>query len=102
MPSPYTTMYLVCRNDSGGIAYVATNTGPQMSDGIYRCQGWEEAGQDAWDYLNYIATLTCNTTGQMIEVDLSAYAGTTLYVGAHDLPTGGGDMTDVCIASGHE
>lgn len=102
VPSPYVTMYLVCRNGNGGVAYVATNTGPMMSDGVYRCQGWEENGQNAWDYLDYVVTLICNTAGQQIEVDLSAYAGSTLYVGAHDLPEGGGHMTDVCIAAGSD
>jgi hypothetical protein len=100
VPSPYVTMRLVCRNDAGGVAYVATNTGPAMEDGIQRCQGWEAIGEDAWDHLDYIATLICNTTGQNIVVDLSDWAGEILYVGAHDLPTGGGHMTDVCIAEG--
>jgi len=96
--SPYLPLYLVCRNDNGGIAYVSSNTGPPMEDGISRCQGWEENGQDAWDHLNYIYQMECTVAGTIMPIDLSAWEGSGLYMGAHDHPNGGGDMTEICVA----
>ena len=32
----------MCIDDRGGKGYISSNTGPAMSDGIRRCQGWEE------------------------------------------------------------
>ena len=100
VPSPYQRMFLGCQSDNGGIGFVSTNTGPPMEDGISRCQGWEENGMDAWDHLAYVAQITCDTTGQWLEVDLSMYEGHGLWFGSHDLPQGGGHMTDVCLAEG--
>ena len=100
VPSPYVRMFLVCHNDNGGVAYLAPNTGLPCDDGVPRCRGWEENGMDAWDYLEYIVQMDCTTTGQFIEVDLSAYEGEGLYIGVHNQPTGGGHMTEVCVAEG--
>ncbi len=55
---------------------------------------------DTWDHLAYVAQLTCDTTGQWLEVDLSMYEGHGMWFGSHDLPQGGGHMTDVCLAEG--
>ena len=98
VPDPYEPRALVCVTGEGGIGYVSSNTGPTMSDGIARCQGWEENGMDAWDHLAYVELVTCQVDGQVLEVDLSRYAGTTMWVGVHDHPQGGGHMTHVCIA----
>lgn len=99
VPAPPVQVYLVCDNDNGGVAYISTNTGPPMiADNVPRCQGWEEQGLDAWDYLDYIVTMDCNTAGQTLLVDLSAYVGQHLHFGSHDQPGGGGHMTMVCIA----
>jgi len=99
VPAPPVQVYLVCDNDNGGVAYISTNTGPPMiADNVPRCQGWEEQGLNAWDYLDYIATLTCNTAGETLLLDLSAYVGQNLHFGSHDLPAGGGHMTMACIA----
>ncbi len=100
VPSPYRRIFLGCQNDNGGVGYVSINTGPAQDDGVTRCQGWEDNGQDAWDHLQYVAQLTCDTEGQWLEVDLSMYEGDTMWFGSHDLPTGGGHMTDVCLAEG--
>lgn len=100
VPSPYKQMYLACRNSNGGIAYIATNTGPpSQPDNHPRCRGWEESGEMPWEpgNLNKIYELKCSTTGDSIPVDLSAYAGSQLYVGVHDDPAGGGHNTGVCI-----
>ena len=40
------------------------------------------------------------TAGGYREVDLSAYEGEGMYIGVHDQPEGGGDMTAVCVAEG--
>jgi len=98
VPDPYEPRALVCVTGEGGVGYVASNTGPTMSDGIARCQGWEENGQDAWDHLQYVEQLTCGYDGQVLEVDLEAWRGQTMWVGVHDHPLGGGHMTHVCIA----
>jgi hypothetical protein len=99
VPSPPTQVLLVCDNDNGGVAYISTNTGPPMiADGVPRCQGWEEQGLNAWDYLDYIATMDCTVAGMTLVVDLSAYVGQHLHFGSHDQPGGGGHMTNVCLA----
>lgn len=90
---------LKCESATGGVAYIATNTGPACSDGVNRCQGWEESGQEAWDHLDYVAQLDCETDGQYLEVDLRRYDGEVLYVGSHTQPDGSGRMTWGCIAS---
>ncbi len=97
---PYIRTFLVCRNDNGGVAYLATNTGLACDDGIHRCRGWEENGMNAWDHLEYLAQMDCTTSGQYLEVDLSAHAGQGMYIGVHDQPAGGGHMTSVCVAEG--
>ena len=103
VPSPYVPMYLVCRTGAGGVAFITSDTGPPcVADNIRRCQCWEDYGQDPVAELpnHYIAHMTCTYDGQHILVDLSAWAGQSLWVGAHDQPDGSGDMTDACIASG--
>ncbi len=99
VPDPYGPMALVCVTGEGGIGYVSTNTGPEMSDGMRRCQGWEENGQDAWDHLDYLYQVRCDHDGQVKEVDLRAWTGRGLYTGVHDHPEGGGHMTHTCIAN---
>lgn len=91
-------LVLVCLTANGGKTYISKNTGPVMFDGVARCQGWEDNGQNAWDYLQYIYTLDCTTAQATLDVDLSSYVGTTVWVGVHDQPTGGGDDTPVCVA----
>jgi len=92
-------MVLVCLGNQGGKLYVANHTGPVMSDGIPRCQGWEENGQNAWDYLNYIDSIVCDGTQEVLEVDLSNWVGEHIYVGVHDYPSvGAGHNTMACIA----
>ena len=41
----------------------------------------------------------CRSAGQLVEVDLRAWSGQTMWVGVHDHPDGGGHMTEVCIAT---
>ena len=53
---------------------------------------------DAWDHLAYVDSVECTADGQVLEVNLSGWAGQTMWVGAHDHPDGGGHMTHVCIA----
>ena len=89
---------LLCAQAGGGISYVSRNTGPTMSDGMERCQGWEENGQNAWDHLDYISKTICENEGDVLEIDLSDYVGGHLWFGSHDLPDGGGDMTNTCLA----
>ncbi len=96
---PYVPHAIYCTTGLGGIGYVSTNTGPTMSDGISRCQGWEENGMDAWDHLHYVAQLVCEHEGQLLEVNLRDWSGQTMWVGVHDHPDGGGHMTEVCIAT---
>jgi hypothetical protein len=91
-------LVLVCLTANGGKTYISKNTGPVMFDGISRCQGWEDNGQNAWDHLQYIYTLDCTTAQATLDVDLSSYVGQTIWVGVHDQPTGGGDNTPVCVA----
>jgi hypothetical protein len=98
VPAPGTPLVLVCLSDNGGTIYVSNNTGPVMSDGIARCQGWETNGQNAWDYLDYIAKMTCDSVQKELDVDLSGYVGQTVWVGTHDDPAGGGHNTPTCLA----
>lgn len=88
---------LVCLEATGGVVYVATNTAIDV-DGAPRCQGWENHGQNPWDHLNYVAQVTCDGAQKTLDVDVSAYAGQTLWFGAHDHPQGGGNGTTACIA----
>ena len=101
VPSPYVPMALVCMSGRGGTIYVSRNTGPPCTDGVTRCQGWEQAGLNAWDYLDYVVQFPCTEDGVTHNIDLSAYAGTGLHVGVHDDPAIGRDtmMTEVCIAT---
>ncbi len=97
--APGTGLVLVCITDAGGTIYVSSNTGPpDPVDGVKRCQGWEKNGQNAWDNLNYLHTLVCTQEQQLIDLDLSAHVGKTLYFGAHNTPTGGGQFTHMCLA----
>jgi hypothetical protein len=98
VPSDGSPTALMCVTDLGGVGYVSTNTGPAMDDGVARCQGWEVSGQSAWDHLDYVAQLVCDTEGLVHEVDLTAWAGQRIWAGVHDLPEGGGHFTEVCIA----
>ncbi len=88
---------LVCLNHAGGTIYVASNTGPKMTDGISRCQGWETNGQNAWDHLQYIQKLVCDSDQKQLAVDLTSYVGQNLWMGAHDAPAGGGHNTQSCL-----
>ena len=92
-----TTYGLECVGANSGIGYVATNTGPEQSDGVTRCQGWEDQGLDAWDYLDYVDSFVCDTPGEVLELDLSPWAGGYLWFGSHDNPSGGGHMTNICL-----
>jgi len=89
---------LKCAGPEGGIAFISSNTGPEMSDGMERCQGWEERGDDAWDHLDYVESFVCNSE-RIVEVDLSAWSGGHLWFGSHDHPGGGGHMTNACLVS---
>lgn len=96
---PGTDLVIVCLTDAGGIIYVATNTGPpDPVDGIQRCQGWELAGENAWDHLSYLYQLQCDQEQELLEIDLSAYVGQKRYFGAHHHPNGGGQLTHICLA----
>ncbi len=95
-----TDLALVCMGNQGGKVYIASNTGPVMFDGIPRCQGWENNGQNAWDHLDYIAAIVCDGTQSVLEVDLSNWAGQKVYVGVHDHPNAGvGHNTMACIVN---
>ncbi len=97
--APGNDLVLVCITDACGTIYAATNTGPpDPVDSVKRCQGWEKSGQNAWDHLAYLHTLVCTQEQQLLELDLSAHVGKTLYFGAHNKPTGGGQFTHMCIA----
>jgi hypothetical protein len=97
--APGTSLVLVCLTDAQGIIYVAKNTGPpDPVDGIKRCQGWEINGQNAWDHLDYLHQMQCTAEQQKLDLDLSAFVGTTLYFGAHNHPSGGGQFTHMCLA----
>ncbi len=99
VPSPTPALVLVCLNDNGGMTYIASNTGPKMSDGIQRCQGWEtsQPPENPWDHLQYLFKLQCDQTQKVLDVDLSGQSH--VYVGTHDYPTAGaGHNTPVCLA----
>ena len=64
-----------------------------------RCQGWEDNGEQAWDYLDYVESFVCDTPGETIEVDLSEWQGDSIWFGSHDHPSGGGEMTRTCLMS---
>ncbi len=101
VPSPYVPMALVCESGRGGIIYVSRNTGPPCTDGVPRCQGWEQAGQNAWEFLDYVVQFPCSADGETHDIDLSAYSGSGLWVGVHDDPALGREtmMTQVCVAT---
>ena len=95
---PDQPLYLVCVTDLGGVGYVAHNTGPVQKDGIPRCQGWEDMGQDAWDFLDYELQMDCDMVDKAVVIDLPL--GTPgKWFGVHDQPGGGGHFTEVCIAT---
>lgn len=99
VPTPVPALVLVCLNDNGGMTYISSNTGPQMSDGISRCQGWEtsQPAQNAWDHLQYLFKLQCDQVQKVLDVDLTGQSH--VYVGSHDYPTvGAGHNTPVCLA----
>lgn len=93
---------LYCSEAEGGVSFISSEAGPEMSDGVGRCQGWEEQGLNAWDYLTYVAKTQCNREGDVLEVDLSAYVGGSLWFGSHDNPDGSGTMTSTCLATWEE
>jgi hypothetical protein len=110
---PSSPLILVCIDGNDGVAFIASNTGPQCTpaescDGVNgnegndRCQGWERCEcEHAWDPGNQVkvASLVCTEPGLTLEVDLSAYIGQVLWVGVHDNPDGGGHVNEVCIAT---
>jgi hypothetical protein len=103
-------------DQGNGIAFVALNTGPECAaptcsgkvNDRPRCQGWEKCEcENAWDpgNLRYatdgsgvIQILDCPPEGAIREVDLSAFAGQSLWVGAHSQPDGTGRMTEACLS----
>jgi hypothetical protein len=89
---------LSCVGPEGGIGFISSNTGPAMSDGVERCQGWEERGEDAWVSLDYVESFVCSSL-RIVEVDLSPWSGGDLWFGSHDHPDGGGEMTNICLVS---
>jgi len=111
-------LVLACfAGDQGdGIAFVATNTGPQCElptcSGLVndrpRCQGWEKCEcENAWDPGNTqyasdgggpILILDCPPEGATRDVDLSAYVGQNMWVGVHTQQDGVGRMTEVCVS----
>lgn len=99
VPSPYVPLVMICANGNGGVIYVSSNTGPECEDGIRRCQGWEQSGMNPWDHLEYVEREDCDVEGEVFNIDLSDYAGSVMWVGAHDQPGGGGHMTQVCLAT---
>ncbi len=97
VPSAGMESGILCSEAEGGISYISANTGPTQSDGVDRCQGWEDQGLNAWDHLDYVASMVCDQQGMVLPVDLSAWAGGSLWFGSHDLPGGGGHMTSTCL-----
>ena len=90
-------LVLVCLDDNGGKAYVSSNTGPKMSDGMARCQGWEEKGQNAWDHLNYLHAIVCDQPQKLVPLNVNA--GQKYWMGIHDHPkVGKGHFTMACLA----
>jgi len=82
------------------------------NEGNTRCQGFEWCGcagqicpcSDAWDHLQYVSDpageirIDCPPGGIVRDIDLSAYAGQTLWVGSHTKPDYSGRMTETCVA----
>ncbi len=99
VPDDGTSTALICVTDLGGVGYVSSNTGPTMDDGVARCQGWEEDGEDCADHLDYIDRVDCHEEGAVFEVDLRPWAGETLWAGVHRQSDGSGHFTEVCIAT---
>jgi hypothetical protein len=98
VPAESTPNVLVCLEATGGQIYVATNTSIDP-DGVPRCSGWENMGQNAWDFLDYVGgPLTCDAVQKTQAFDISGYVGQTLWFGAHNHPAGGGSGTTACIA----
>ena len=95
---PDQPLYLVCVTDLGGVGYVAHNTGPVQEDGVPRCQGWEDMGANAWEFLDYELQMDCDAVDKAQVIDLPP--GTPgKWFGVHDQPAGGGHFTEVCIAT---
>lgn len=86
--------------ETGSEITSSTTDDPASSDdGAPRCSGWENMGQNAWDYLDYIVpALTCDAVQKTQPFDITGYAGQTLWFGAHNHPQGGGSGTTACIA----
>lgn len=98
VPSNPPLAVLVCLDANGGVIYLSTNTGPPVPpDPVARCSGWELNGMKARDYLSYIAELDCDAEQKTLDVDLSPYAGQTIYIGAHTQPDGSGHGTIACV-----
>ncbi len=97
VPSSGAVMGLLCEGPNDGVGFVSTNTGPPQSDGMERCQGWEDQNLNAWDYLAYVDSFVCDTAGEVLVLDLSPWAGGNLWFGSHDNPAGGGSMTNICL-----
>ena len=58
-----------------------------------------ECGESAQaDHLDYVSKIVCDNEGDVIEIDLSDYAGGYLWFGSHAPPDGGGNMTNTCLA----
>jgi hypothetical protein len=92
-----TELVLVCLDDNGGKGYISSNTGPKMEDGVARCQGWEQKGLKAWDYLNYVDSLVCDKPQKLINLNLTP--GKKYWMGIHDYPkVGKGHFTMACLA----
>lgn len=98
VPDVGTPNLLVCLEATGGQMYISTNSSVDPNDGVERCSGWELMGQNAWDYLDYVGgPLTCDAEQQSVAIDLSAYVGQNLWLGAHNNPAGGGNGTTACM-----
>jgi len=97
VPTDGTVMGILCDQATNGTSFISANTGPAQNDGVHRCQGWEDQGLNAWDYLDYIDSFECNTVGEVLVIDLSPWAGEGLWFGSHDNPGGGGSMTNTCL-----
>jgi len=98
VPSPPARVGLVCIEGRGGVMYVSTNTGPTQSDGVARCQGWEDMGVWAGDTLAYVTSFPCGRM-RIEEIDLSSRAGARIWMGVHDQPDMTGRFTDACVAT---
>jgi hypothetical protein len=67
-----------------GTAYAATNSGGPCSDGVSRCQCWEDDGTRPWEVLDYVARLTCDQAGRRMEVFFPS--GGNYCSGVHPVP----------------